>query len=82
MNGFKPPDSVRLFSEIKKMSFRQFDTWLTQYGFECFQTGLHEGEKEGVWWADTQIFDLLRSEKIGEDRANRIIKKLLEGAEN
>lgn len=70
------------FSKMKKMSYSQFLEKLQSYGHEAYEAGIREGESEGAWWTDEQIYRLLRSERIGEERARRIVEKLAEGPED
>lgn len=72
---------VEWFSKMKKMSYSQFLEKLHSYGAASYQAGIREGEAEGAWWTDEQIYDLLRSERIGDARARRIVEKLVEGSE-
>ena len=76
--AFKERDMIDIFSRVKKMSFRQFKEWIIEYGRVAFQMGLEEGEAEGAMWSDTEVFWILRSERIGAEKAKRIIDKLLE----
>lgn len=65
------------FSRLKKMSYPQFKDWIGKYGAASFQMGIEEGESEGAWWTDEEIYQLLRAERIGAERAQRIIDALL-----
>ena len=78
---YKERDIIDMFSKMKKMSVRQFRKWVVSYGRASYEAGLREGEAEGAWWSDDEIFRILRSERIGEEKAHRIISKLLERKE-
>lgn len=73
---------VNYFHDIRKMSFSQFESFFTQYCMDAYRKGLREGEAEGSLWTEDEVFNLLRSEGIGVDRANRIVDRLLEGCRN
>ena len=70
------------FNKMKKMSYSQFLEKLQSYGHQVYEAGVEEGESTGSWWTDVEIFDLLRSERIGAERAQRIVEKLVEGHED
>ena len=70
---------ISQFARMNKMSYSQFYSWLEQYGSQAYEIGLEEGQEVGELWTDVQIYELLRSEHIGQDRAVRIVEKLLEG---
>ena len=72
-------DILIQYNKVKKMSLAQFRQWLQAYGRACYEEGLRTGETEGSWWSDEQIYQELRREKIGADRARRIVQKLAEG---
>lgn len=74
-------DGLVTYNKVKKMSLVQFRQWLSAFGKACFEEGLATGEAEGAWWSDEQIYQLLRAEKIGADRARRIVQKLADGAD-
>ena len=76
--AYKERDIINIFSRVKKMSFRQFREWIVEYGKAAFRMGLEEGEAEGAMWSDEEVFQILRSERIGAEKAQRIINKLLE----
>ena len=65
--------------KVKKMPPAQLMEWLIAFGKACFEDGLRTGEAEGAWWSDEQVFEMLRSEKIGAERARRIAQKLADG---
>ena len=67
------------YGKMKRMSYSQFLTKLHDFGAKSFEQGLREGEDEGTWWTDEQIYELLRAERIGPERARRIVEKLVEG---
>ena len=84
ITAYNERDIIDSFSRVKKLSYRQFKEWLLSYGKAAYQMGLAEGENEGAWWSDDEIFQILREERIGAEKARRIIEKLLEreGVEN
>jgi len=59
---------------IQKMSLNDFNRWLNGICKNIYEQGLNYG---AVWMED-DLFQLLRSEGIGAERANRIIDKMLE----
>ena len=67
------------YQKVKRMSFAQFGAWLAAYGQACYEDGLKAGKAEGTWWSDDQVFQMLRAEKIGAERARRIASKLADG---
>jgi len=77
----KMPQMVDLFARIKKMSYRQFDSYISTLVRDSYENGFQDGESEieGVMWKEDDIFNLLRSEHIGFEKANRIVDRLLEG---
>ena len=76
--AYQERDLIDAFHKVKKMSYRQFKEWIVEYGKVAFQMGLEEGEAVGAMWSDEEVFQLLRSERIGAEKAQRIIDKLLE----
>lgn len=62
------------FKHIQKMSLNDFNRWLNGICKNIYEQGLNYG---AVWMED-DLFQLLRSEGIGAERANRIIDKMLE----
>ncbi len=72
--------SLQQYTRIKKMSFPQFRRWMTEFGQACFTEGLRTGEKEGAWWSDDEVYQILRAEHIGHERARRITDRLAEGS--
>ena len=72
-------DILIQYNKVKKMSLLQFRQWLQAYGQACYEEGLRTGEQEGAWWSDVEIYQVLRGERIGADRARRIMQKLADG---
>lgn len=71
---------VASFADLKKvrsMSLNQFNKWVTT----IYKTGFDDGLDVGIMWDDKTIYKLLRQEKIGEERAMRIVQKLVDGDE-
>lgn len=81
VNRLSEKPTIDLFGNIKKMSYKQFRDFLGRYGKASHEMGYEEAMKVGELWTDEEIYALLRSEKIGEQRARRIVDKLLEGTE-
>ena len=84
-NSFSEKPTIDLFGKVKKMSYKQFREFHGKYGGAGREMGYDERYEEamgvGQLWTDEEIYRLLRSEKIGEERARRIVDKLLEGTE-
>lgn len=59
---------------IQKMSLNDFNRWLNEICKNIYEQGLNYGSV----WLEDDLFQLLRSEGIGAERANRIIDKMLE----
>ena len=78
MTALNERDVIDAFSRLKKFSYRQFKEWLVSFGKASYQVGLDDGEAEGAWWSDDELFRILREERIGAEKARRIIEKLLE----
>jgi len=74
-------DMLVQYNKVKRMSLVQFRQWVAAYGKACYEDGLRTGEAEGSWWSDEQIYQMLRGEKIGPDRARRITQALTDGPE-
>ena len=81
----KPVNQATLNS-IKKMSLNNFNRWLDKIYKDAYQEdmnkwyekGVNFGLNYGAVWMEDDLFQLLRSEGIGAERANRIIDKMLE----
>ena len=81
----KPVNQAALNS-IKKMSLNNFNRWLDKIYKDAYQEdmnkwyekGVNFGLSYGAVWMEDDLFQLLRSEGIGAERANRIIDKMLE----
>lgn len=75
----KKDSIVEAFHSVKKMSYRQFNDFLERFGDSCYWQGRDYAESVGTNWTEDEIFNLLRSEGIGAERANRIVDKLVKG---
>lgn len=61
------------FKRIQRLSLNDFNRWVQS----IYKSGFSDGLEEGGWISDGEIFVILRSEKIGEERANRIVDKII-----
>lgn len=73
---FKPL-SFHELKEIRRFTLNDFNRWFR----DVYEAGLNAGAAYGALWRDDEIYMLLRSERIGEERAWRIVEKLLEREE-
>lgn len=70
----------------KRMNYTRFCEELWKYLNLYYEDGIKIGKKEGFelginygsTWLEDDLFQLLRSEGIGAERANRIIDKMVE----
>ena len=69
------PASFSDMKKVRKMELNDFNRWVTS----IYTSGFDDGLDVGSTWTDAEIFDLLRSERIGAEKAQRIVDKLLEG---
>lgn len=69
------PASFSDMKKVRKMELNDFNRWVTS----IYTSGFDDGLDVGSTWTDTEIFDLLRSERIGAEKAQRIVDRLLEG---
>ena len=81
MEGRQTSSAFSVYTKVRKMSFNEFRKWLEGCAMAYFEEGLRTGEAEGAWWSDEQVYDVLRAEKIGPERARRIASRLAEGPE-
>lgn len=69
--------SVKRHREIQRYSRNQMERFL-QGVFQCgIQNGVQQVTAASSCWTDQEIYELLRGEKIGEDRAWRIVGKIM-----
>lgn len=66
------PLSFSDYKKLQKMSYNQVNFFLKKFYEDAFNDGCEYGQP----LSDDEIFRVLRSEKIGVSRADRIIKKL------
>lgn len=67
------PVSFSDMKRVRRMELNEFNRWVTS----IYASGFGDGYEVGETWTDDEIFKLLRSERIGEEKANRIVNKLL-----
>jgi len=60
---------------VRKMELNEFNRWVTS----IYKSGFDDGLDVGALWSDEDIYELLRSEHIGVERAARIVERLLRG---
>jgi hypothetical protein len=69
--------TVKQYEVIRKYSRRQMERFYQG----VFQLGIDNGVRQvaaaSACWMDTELFDLLRGEHIGEERARRIVEKIM-----
>ena len=67
------PASFSDMKRVRRMELNEFNRWVTS----VYTSGFDDGLDVGQMWGDVEIFDLLRSEHIGVEKAVRIVEKLL-----
>lgn len=73
----EPKHFIEEFARIKKMSYRQFEEWLHNYGYASYEMGVEYGNKEAVTWFEVELFDAFVKNGIDEDTADLVIDILL-----
>ena len=69
--------SFSVLKRVKGMTLNEFNRWVTS----LYKSGFEDGLDVGEMWSDKLIYRLLREEKVGEERAMRIVEKLVDGTE-
>lgn len=62
-------DILKTFNKVKKMSYRQFEQFLHDYGYGSYEEGVEYGNKEAVTWFSEELVDALIAGGINEDDA-------------
>lgn len=68
------PISFHDYKQLTKKSLNDFNRWLQDF----YRVAVEHGLNIGSAWTEDEVFNILRSEGIGAERANRIVDRLLE----
>ena len=68
---------IGAFNRLRKMSYKQFETWLTEFGRANYEHGIEYGNKEAVTWFEEDLKAELMLWGLGEELADLVIYILL-----